>query len=89
MDPSVVLVKAKVSIGPTVEMGLLTLVTVKVPVAPAKRPVPPVMVFTVVAAAVEVKVAVPEKLANSSSPLDATVVPEPVKVIVLPMYLIV
>ena len=70
-------------------MGLLTLVTLNVPVAPAKRPVPPVMVFTVVAAAVEVTVAVPEKVANSSSPLDATVVPVPVNLIVLPMKLIV
>jgi hypothetical protein len=76
----VVLVKAKVSIDPTVETGTLTLVIVNVPLAPVKRPVPPVIVLTVVTVAVPVDEMVPvaEPVENNSSPFAATVVPAPV-----------
>jgi hypothetical protein len=76
----VVLVKANVSIDPTIETIVLTLWTVNVPLAPVKRPVPPVIVFTVVAVApVDVLVPTPERVVNSLSPFAATMVPAPVK----------
>jgi hypothetical protein len=77
----VVWVKENVSIDPTVETGVLRLVVVNVPLASAKRPVPPVIVLNVVAGAdpVDVRVPVPEVVVKSSSPLAATEVVAPVK----------
>ena len=55
-------VNENVSIDPTVETGVLRLVVVNVPLASAKRPVPPVIVLNVVTGAdpVDVSVPVPE-----------------------------
>jgi hypothetical protein len=64
-------VKVDVVIDPTVDTVTPTLVTVIVPLASAKRPVPPVIVLTVVATnPVDVTVPVVVCVVNSLSPFS-------------------
>src|SRR6516164_3932273 len=81
MVPFIVDVNVTVSVDPTIETDPDpgTLVYVKVPLASANRPVPPVTVSTRVDCIGGPKVPAPEMASNSWSPLAATTLPVPVQ----------
>ena len=79
MVPSELPVCVVISIDPTIDTDVVALVPVRVPVASANRPVPPVIVVTPSVRIGVPKVPVPETLVNSLSPLAATIVPVPVQ----------
>jgi hypothetical protein len=79
MDPVQKPNVVKVSVDPTVCEEVPLAVILITPLAPAKRPVPPVMVSTVVAVtAVPERVPVPDDVKNSSLPFAVRSVPVPV-----------